>query len=90
MRDTTPDARKIQAEIILAKTESERNEMGLHMIDDVYHIVKNSILEKNPTLSAADLTVEIFKRYYMHEFSEAEVERITLGIRAHASQHVQQ
>lgn len=80
MRDTTAEMEKLQAEIILSKSESERNEMGFEMIDAVYAIVKNAILEENPALSERELTAEIFKRYYAHEFSEGEIELIVQGI----------
>jgi hypothetical protein len=80
MRDTSPDIRKKQAGIILAKSEPQRNEMGFEMIDSVYAIVKNSILEKNPGLRGRELIVEIFKRYYANDFSEDEVKQIVQGI----------
>ena len=50
--------------------------MGMDMIDFAYNTVKRSILHKNPTLSEKELVVEIFKRYYSHEFSEAQLEVI--------------
>jgi hypothetical protein len=54
--------------------------MGFEMIDSVYAIVKNAILEKHPELSEREAIVEIFKRYYANEFSEHEIEQIVFGI----------
>ena len=82
MQDTATHIRKIQAGIVLAKSEPQRNEMGFEMIDSVYAIVKNAILEKDPGLGARELIVEIFKRYYTNDFSEDEVNQIVQCILA--------
>jgi hypothetical protein len=80
MRDTKEEFRKKQIEIILSKTESERAMMGVDMIDAVYCIVKNSILEKQPNLNDREVIAAIFKRYYSNDFAAEELELISRRI----------
>jgi hypothetical protein len=76
MLDTTKDMQDKQREIILSKTPAQRAQMGMDMIDFAYNTVKRSILAQNPSLSKGELVVEIFKRYYRHEFSETALQVI--------------
>ncbi len=76
MTDTPPHIRQIQVDIILSKTPTERAMMGLDMIDSVYEIVKNSILELHPGISRGELIGKIFRRYYSDTFTEAQLTAI--------------
>jgi hypothetical protein len=76
MTDTPDFIRKKQIEIFLAKPESVRWQLGLGMIDEVWHSVKNSIHIEKPHLSQAELRVELFKRYYKNDFSALELDII--------------
>jgi hypothetical protein len=80
MNDTSPHIYKKQYEIIAAKPLKERILMGLSMIDDARTIVENSIKLKNPTISKADLAVEVFKRFYKNDFSPELLNKIALEI----------
>lgn len=85
MLDTTEIFRKKQIEIILSKTQSERAMMGVDMIDSVYEIVKNSIIEKNPELNNKEIICQIFQRYYANDFSQERVLDITEKIKSYHS-----
>lgn len=76
MLDTNKEYQKKQIEIILSKKPSERAIMGVDMIDSVYQIVKNSILRKHPNYSKREIIAEVFKRYYMNDFSKDKIEEI--------------
>ncbi|MDX2306413.1 MAG: hypothetical protein NW226_26625 [Microscillaceae bacterium] len=76
MNDTNPEMRKKQLEIIFQMTPRQRFEQGLQMIDFVRNTVENSIKKKIPDISATQLKIEIFKRYYGKDFSESEKTRI--------------
>jgi hypothetical protein len=76
MLDTNKEFQKKQIEIIHSKNPSERAMMGIDMIDSVYQIVKNSILEKHPNYSEKAIIAEVFKRYYINDFSKDKIEEI--------------
>jgi hypothetical protein len=72
LKDTSPDMLAKQFEITFAMTAEERLKQGFDMIDFCYELVKNGIIEKNPDITECDLKIELFKRYYGHEFSTEE------------------
>ncbi|WP_448519836.1 hypothetical protein [Rhodoflexus sp.] len=76
MDDTTPEMRKKQLEIVMRMTPQQRFEEGMRMIEFTRKVVENSILQKKPNLSATELKIEVFKRYYGKEFSEEQLSRI--------------
>ncbi|HAI75623.1 MAG TPA: hypothetical protein DCM08_05200 [Microscillaceae bacterium] len=83
MNDTTPEMRKKQLELVFRMTPKERFQQGLEMIAFVRQTVENSILKQNPNLTAAELKVEVFKRYYGKEFSAEEQQRIIAHLLTH-------
>ena len=40
------------------------------MIDDYRKNIEDSIREENPQISANDLKIEVFRRFYKNDFSE--------------------
>ncbi|MBC7920795.1 MAG: hypothetical protein H7Z75_06845 [Ferruginibacter sp.] len=88
MNDTTEDARKKQLEIIFSKTPEERFLMGIEMIDYVRTVVENSIRAENANLSAIDVRIAVFKRYYAKEFSIEEINLITESMRNYQHQNL--
>ena len=79
--DTPKKIRKIQNQIFFQKTVQERFKIGIEMIEDAKKIVENSIKIKNPQISAIDLKIEVFKRFYKNDFSEEKMEDIVKGFR---------
>jgi hypothetical protein len=80
MTDTPEFIRKKQIEIFLAKSEKDKWHLGLGMIDEVWNSVKKSILKEQPTLSEAELMVELFKRYYKNDFSINQIDKIAQNL----------
>ena len=83
--DTPKEIRKIQNQIFFQKTVQERFKIGIEMIEDSKKIVENSIKIKNPQISANDLKIEVFKRFYKNDFSEEKMEDIIKGFREYHS-----
>lgn len=83
MDDTTEEARKKQSGIIFSKTPEEHFLMGIEMINYVRLVVENSIRAEQPDISPLELKIAVFKRYYAHEFSKEELERIEESMRAY-------
>lgn len=69
--DTKEDARRVQAEIIRAKTPQERAMMGVDMIDTTYEMIKRNFSNNNPDINEAELTALVFQRYYKRDFPPA-------------------
>jgi hypothetical protein len=86
--DTPKEIRKIQNQIFFQKTVQERFQLGIEMIEDAKKIVENSIRIKNPQISAIDLKIEVFKRFYKNDFSEEKKEDIIKGFREYYSKLV--
>jgi hypothetical protein len=86
MTDTPEFIRKKQIEIFLSKSEKDKWHLGLGMIDEVWNSVKKSILKEQPTLSEAELMVELFKRYYKKDFPPLVLEKISHNILLHHQQ----
>jgi hypothetical protein len=80
MTDTPEFIRKKQIEIFLSKSEKDKWHLGLGMIDEVWNSVKKSILKEQPTLSEAELMVELFKRYYKNDFSINQIDKIAQNL----------
>ncbi len=85
MLDTTQEFRAKQIEIILSKSMEQRARMGAEMIDSVYAIVKNALMEENPHLDGQALIAAVFRRYYSDIFSKDEIDVICAGILAYSS-----
>ncbi|NBC25306.1 MAG: hypothetical protein GVY08_00455 [Bacteroidetes bacterium] len=80
MKDTTPEAERLQREIIHSKTDYARAMMGIDMIESTRKVVMNSIREKKPDLSEREVVAELFVRYHGQEFSPKEIRVIKNGI----------
>ena len=77
MNDTPDFIRKKQIEIFLSKSETDKWRLGLGMIDEVWHSVKQRISIENPHFSKAELMVALFKRYYKNDFTDLELNTIS-------------
>jgi hypothetical protein len=76
MKDTSPEMRKKQSEIIFRLSPDQRFEQGLEMIDFARRTVENSIMNQNPDISPLELKIAVFLRYYSRDFSAIEKQRI--------------
>ena len=76
MNDTTNEARRKQIEIVMNKTESERLEMALEMMEDVREMVMEGIRQQNPGISIANQKIEFVKRYYKNDLSDEDMKGV--------------
>ena len=76
MNDTHPKMAKKFREMMAAKTGSERLVMGCDMHETSKKIVESAILHEYPQADRAFLRKQIFLRFYGHEFSEQQREKI--------------
>lgn len=81
MKDTSKQIIEMQRKLIHSKTDEERSMMGAEMIDSVYEMVKNQIIEKEPELSKKEILAKLFLRLYQNDFSEQEKEKIVASIK---------
>jgi hypothetical protein len=70
VNDTPNHIHKKQVDILLAKSMTERFEMGLQMMEDVRQMVINSIRSDDPGISEKALKIEFIKRYYRNDLNE--------------------
>ena len=75
MFDTHPDVAVRFRELMMSKTGQERLLMGCSMYDTAKRIVLNSICNRQPEITDAELKREIFLRFYGLEFSQADREK---------------
>jgi len=76
MTDTTPEINRIQFDIMLSKSESERFRIGEELITFGRKVLESSIRQENPGISEIDLKIEVFKRCYSSFYSKEEQVRI--------------
>ena len=76
MNDTHPDIAIRFQNLLMLKSNEQRLIMGCSMYDAAKQIVRSSIHNKHPQISAAQMRKEIFVRFYGLEFSQADRERI--------------
>ncbi len=81
MLDTTNEIIQKQREIFWAKTSEERFLIADKTIEFGRIIVESNIRQENPNISAIDLKIAVFKRYYQFTFSEMEINVITASMR---------
>ncbi|WP_020403510.1 hypothetical protein [Gracilimonas tropica] len=81
MKDTPKHIVEMQRNMIHSKSEEERFLMGADMIDSVYEMVKNQIIEESPELSEQEIRAKLFLRFYQNDFSEQEKEKIVEHIK---------
>ena len=76
MNDTHPEMAARFRNLLMSKTGQERLLMGCSMYDAAKEIVRCSIYNNNPGITEAEMRREIFLRFYSHEYSRAEREKI--------------
>ncbi len=60
----------------------------MQIVDDYRKNLEESIIAENPQISAIDLKIEVFKRFYKNDFSEEKKEDIIKGFREYYSKLV--
>ena len=83
MTDTSPEIEKIQLEIMLSKSESERFRIGDELNAFGRKVLENSIRREFPGISEIDLKIELFRRCYVSYFSQDEIDRIVLSMKTY-------
>ncbi len=76
MDDTHPDIAVRFQNLMMLKSGEQRLLMGCSMYDTAKQIVRSSIYNKYPQISAGQMKKEIFIRFYGQDFSQADVEKI--------------
>ncbi len=76
MNDTHPDIAIRFQNLLMLKSNEQRLIMGCSMYDAAKQIVRSSIYNKHPQISAGQMRKEIFVRFYGLEFSQPDRERI--------------
>jgi hypothetical protein len=59
--------------------------MTMQTIDNYKKNLEDSIVKENPQISSIDLKIEVFKRFYEHDFSEEKKEDIVKEYRKYLS-----
>jgi len=78
--DTPEELIQLQRNIILSKTPYERAAMGVDMINTVYKVVTNSILNEHPEATKGEVIALVFERYYKNDFSSEKITEIKQAI----------
>jgi hypothetical protein len=86
MNDTPEDIVKIQRDILLAKTPSERFAIGMETIRFARQIVEDSIRESDPGISETELKLAVFRRCYENSFSAKDLDLIMSSMRRYLRQ----
>ena len=76
MKDTKDHIKKKQIEIILSKTNEERLEMGLSMMQAGYDLTRERMERENPEASKNKLSYLVFEELYGKEFSKEEKQKV--------------
>lgn len=76
MKDTNSFVESRFHEMMMKKNGQERLKMGFSMFRTARKQVIASIKEDNPNASMKDIKKELFLRFYAHEFSTEEQEKI--------------
>jgi hypothetical protein len=76
MLDTHPDIAARFREMMMRKSGEQRLRMGCSMHESVKQIVRSAICESHPEITEAEMRREIFLRFYGHEFSRDDRERL--------------
>jgi hypothetical protein len=76
MNDTHPEMAIRFRELMMCKTGQERLLMGFSMYDSAKEIVRSSIYNNYPGITEAEMKIKIFSRFYGHEFSQPEKEKL--------------
>ena len=81
MNDTIPEISRMQLEIFLSKSDSERFRIGDEFNAFGRTIIEDSVRSENPGISEIDLKIEIFARCYRSYFALDEFRRILCSMR---------
>ena len=76
MLDTHPDIAVRYRNMMMHKSGEQRLRMGCSMYDAARQIVRSAILDGNVDITEAEMRREIFLRFYGHEFSRDEREKL--------------
>jgi len=76
MNDTHPEIAVMFRKLMMEKSGEQRLIMGCSMYDDAKQIVRDSIYNTHPGITEEQMKKEIFIRFYGHEFSKADRDRI--------------
>lgn len=76
MNDTHPDVAVQYRDLMMSKTGQQRLRMGCSMYDAAKQIVCSAIYNSCPGITDAEMKREIFLRFYGHEFSRADREKL--------------
>ena len=85
MNDTTPEVEALFRSMLLQRSGEERLRMACSMFDTAKALASASIRETQPDISDTDLRRALFLRFYGHEFSPAQRDRILAAISRAAS-----
>jgi len=80
MNDTSPEMEKRYHAMLMRRSGQERLKMGCSMYDAAKQIVKSSILNESPGLTESELKEKIFLRFYGLDFSQAQKQKIIVGL----------
>ena len=81
MNDTSEAMEKRYRAMLMERSGQERLKMGCSMFDAAKQIVRSSILNENPGLTESDLKEKIFLRFYGLDFSQAQKQKIIVGLK---------
>ena len=81
MKDTSDQVGAQYLQMIMQKSGEERLLMGCSMFDTAKEIVRSSLLSHTPEIDPQDLRKNIFLRFYGHEYSEKELNKILLSLK---------
>ena len=76
MNDTPEYIAQKQFEIIYKKPAIKRFLMSFEMTNFAHDLLESTIRSKQPGISEINLKIEVFKRFYINDFSESEMNRI--------------
>lgn len=85
MRDTSPEVTARLHQLMKKKSGPERLMMGCSMLDLSKKIAESSIRAKEPEITAEDLHIQLFLRFYKCDFKQEERERIIRHLRRNLS-----
>jgi hypothetical protein len=76
VNDTSPEMARKYRGLLMARSGAERMKMASSMFATARALVVASVLEREPTASAATVRQALFQRFYGAEFGPAERARI--------------
>ncbi len=76
MLDTHPDIAVRFRNMMMRKSGEQRLRMGCSMHDTSKQIVRSAIYANHPEIAEAEMRSEVFLRFYGHEFSLTDREKV--------------